>query len=112
MSTGSTGGRRVSVISLTTRTKPTWQEVAQRRKQEILSAIPQSYLVAETLLKGHNFIDLPKTCGVLTEREIEITELNIVKLLERIHDRTYSSVEVATAFCKRAAIAHQAVRAS
>ncbi|KNG46117.1 general amidase [Stemphylium lycopersici] len=52
--------------------------------------------------------NVPKTCGILTPAEIDITEnYDAVGLAEAIAARKLSAVEVATAFSKRAIIAHQ-----
>jgi amidase len=46
----------------------------------------------------------------LTERELEITDVeDCVALLERLHSRRWSALEVTVAFCKRAAIAQQLI---
>lgn len=86
-----------------------WRAIAARRKKEIYDRIPAEYLVDKTLLSQQRVVDLPRQCGLLTPRELRITEHTAVELLQRIHDGTYSAVEVTKAFCKRAAIAHQAV---
>ena len=85
-----------------------WQDVAERRKGEIKSGISQYFAPAE-LVKGQNSIEVPEKSGILSERELEITNLTAIKLLPLIHNGTYTSVEVTAAFCKRAAIAHQTV---
>lgn len=90
-------------------TSPSWQDVARRRQDEINSSIPEAYHVPEALVKGHNFIDLPEKSGILNERELKITSSTATELLKLIHSEIYTAVEVATAFCKRASIAHQAV---
>jgi amidase len=52
--------------------------------------------------------EVPITCGILTSAEIDITEkYDAVSLAEAIAARKLSAVEVATAFSKRAIIAHQ-----
>jgi amidase len=86
-----------------------WQAVAQRRKNEVNSAIPEAYHISEALLDDSNFINLPDNCGLLNERELEITSNTANGLLKLLHSETYTAVEVTTAFCQRAAIAHQAV---
>lgn len=88
-----------------------WQDVAKRRGKEIKSGIPQEYLLPETSFT-QNCINLPEKSGLLSRRELELTNLTATELLKLIHDETYSAVEVTTAFCKRAAIAHQAVSQS
>lgn len=86
-----------------------WQEVARRRQHEINSAIPEVYHVPAALLSGRKLIDLPESSGILNDRELKITSMTAAGLLKQIHNETYTSVEVATAFCKRASIVHQAV---
>jgi amidase len=54
--------------------------------------------------------NIPHTCGILTDEELQITEnYDAVSLAEAIASRKYSAVAVATAFSKRAIIAHQLV---
>lgn len=90
---------------------PSWKLVAARRQAEINNAIPTEYLVPLVQLEGlENRIGLPEASGILTHRELEITALSATGLLQLLHNGTYTAVEVTTAFCKRAAIAHQAVR--
>ena len=88
---------------------PSWQVIAAEKRQEIYAAIPVTYIVDETLLNGTDPIDLPRRTGILTEREMSITESRAVDIVQRIKAREYTAFEVTTAFCKRAAIAHQAV---
>lgn len=92
-------------------TKDDWHSTAARRRDEIYSHIPRDWLVDKLLLEENKKrpIDLPEKCGLLTPRELRITGLSAVELLRRIHDGIYTAVEVTRAFCKRAAIAHQAV---
>jgi amidase len=52
--------------------------------------------------------NVPATCGILTSAEIDITEkYDAVGLAQAIAARQLTAVQVATAFCKRAIIAHQ-----
>ncbi|KAE8147479.1 amidase signature domain-containing protein [Aspergillus avenaceus] len=58
-----------------------------------------------------NVMDIPRTCGLLTNRELEITEnWDVRGLLRVIAEGRYKTEEVVGAFCKRAAIAHQLTR--
>ncbi|KAH8726182.1 general amidase-like protein GmdB [Phaeosphaeriaceae sp. PMI808] len=51
---------------------------------------------------------IPNTCGILSPADIDITEnYDATSLAEAIATRKLTAVEVATAFCKRAIIAHQ-----
>ena len=79
------------------------------KRKEIYDALPCEYLVDEALLGGSNAVDLPRKSGILTAKELRITESRAIDIVEHVKDRSYSAFEVATAFCKRAAIAHQAV---
>lgn len=57
-----------------------------------------------------NVMDIPAKCGILTARELEITEIiDVDILLKKLSSAEWSSVEVTTAFLKRAVIAHQLV---
>ena len=91
---------------------PDWKIVAARRRHEIFSKIPAEYLVSPASLKPANLSNLVQTCGILTTRELMIVNSTAVALLKSIHSRKLTAVEVTTAFCKSAAIAHQAVRTS
>ena len=59
---------------------------------------------------GANLMSVPKTSGILTEKEIRITsEYDAVDIVGAIKASTFTAEEVAVAFCKRAAIAQQLV---
>lgn len=89
-----------------------WNRIAERAQSKALDAIPTPWrLPAETLPSQPNarVIDIPRTCGLLSGRQLEITELTATELLARIAEGQLSSVEATEAFCIRAAIAHQLV---
>lgn len=88
----------------------TWLEVASERKRKIEEKIPSEWRVNETRLQGKCLVDLPKASGLLTDKELLITELSAVQILAAIRERRFTAAETTIAFCKRAAIAHQAVR--
>lgn len=96
----------------TTPYKP-WQDIVSDKKAEQLSRIPKEWLLTEDLAGSAtgatDLRPLAWTSGILSDRELEITgdNLDATSLLAKIADRTYSSVEVVTAFCKRAAVAQQ-----
>jgi amidase len=88
---------------------PSWQDIAAKKQKEIFDAIPSAWLVDKHLLHGHNFMDLPKKCpSIMSKEELFITEQRAVDILSRIHSRKWTSYQVTLAFCKRAALAHQA----
>ena len=88
---------------------PRWQAVADRRRNEIQSALPVEYIIPQHFLQGINRSQLVRTSRLLSSRELSIVSLTATKLLEAIHAQKFSALEVTRAFCKSAAIAHQAV---
>ena len=97
-----------------TDSKPSWQPIADAHRSKISNAIPASHSIPSACLEcledPRNVINIPDCCGILTQREIEITSISsATNLLEDIKNRVYTAVEVTTAFCKRASIAHQLV---
>ncbi|RAL64660.1 hypothetical protein DID88_001693 [Monilinia fructigena] len=87
---------------------PSWQDIASRRRQQITSSIPPEWLLEPHHLTSKHPVDLVKTCGLLTEREIHMVYSTAVELLEKMKTREYTAVEVTRAFCKASAVAHQA----
>ncbi|TIA11241.1 amidase, partial [Aureobasidium pullulans] len=88
---------------------PSWQHIAARKQKEIYDAIPSAWIVDKSLLVGHNLTDLPKKCPhIMSKEELFITESRAVDILSQIRARTWTSYQVTLAFCKRAALAHQA----
>lgn len=89
--------------------EPAWKDIARRKQAERTSRIPSEWLLksppSSTTLDVR---DIPRTSGILTSRELEITENHdATSLAEAIRFRKYTSEEVTIAFCKRAAIAQQ-----
>ncbi|KAJ8481087.1 hypothetical protein ONZ45_g15432 [Pleurotus djamor] len=53
-------------------------------------------------------MDVPTTCGLLSSREIDITDtVDVSLILDQLRKGEWSSVETTTAFYKRAIVAHQ-----
>ena len=50
------------------------QEVAAKAQAVVLDSIPSKGTLSSRIRIASNVIDIPKTCGILTSREIEITE--------------------------------------
>ncbi|EED21246.1 general amidase, putative [Talaromyces stipitatus ATCC 10500] len=58
-----------------------------------------------------SLFDIPRKCGILTAREVRITEgYDVQSLLKEIAEKGLSAEEVTLAFCKRTAIAQQLTR--
>ncbi|KAJ3475217.1 hypothetical protein NLG97_g9536 [Lecanicillium saksenae] len=89
------------------------EEYEQKRAanlQRLADSIPVELRLPQQVVDAapKNVTKIPRECGLLTERELEITEnYDAVALAEAIASKVYTSVEIATAFCKRAIIAHQ-----
>lgn len=92
---------------------PTWQEVAEAKRAQREALIPAEYKAApESLppISTDSVVDFPRTSGILSDREVEITETDDVSaLLSKLADGSYTAVEVLEAFIKRSCIAHQLV---
>ena len=91
-----------------------WKALCAARKQRQLAAIPDAWKIAPPPDDVRDVRDVPLACGLLTPREVEITEASadLTALLAKLHSGEWSSVEVTTAFYKRAIIAQQLVRPS
>ncbi|KAK5561521.1 hypothetical protein LTR46_000326 [Exophiala xenobiotica] len=93
---------------------PDWRAAALEKRQSTAASIPEAFRLPSGLReKSEASVLLPSdpdilVCGILTPLDIEITSITSVSvLLSGIVDRVYTAIEVTSAFCKRAAIAHQ-----
>ncbi|KAF8812123.1 amidase [Phlegmacium glaucopus] len=88
---------------------PHWKDVCRQKRQSQQDAIPHNWLLPKPSLSTYsNVLDVPSTCGLLTTQELKITETtDVAIILEKLRTSEWSSVEVTTAFYKRAIIAHQ-----
>lgn len=83
---------------------------AEKRSQRE-SRIPKQWLLSKSYHEATNFMDVPTTCGLLSDVDCHITSsFDATALLEKIYVGEWSAEQVTVAFCKRAAIAHQLVR--
>lgn len=86
-------------------------DIARTKQEQRQQRIPKEWLLTGEQLQSDHILDVPRHCGILTDREIQITEASdAVDVVETISSGKYSAREVAVAFCKRAAIAQQLVR--
>lgn len=89
---------------------PHWKSAVQQKRAAQLNAIPPSWRLPSTILTPPlpNTLETIRSCGLLSAEELEWTETNdVTNLLSRLASREVSSVQLTTAFCKRAAIAQQ-----
>lgn len=91
-------------------TKPTWQELVADKRARQAATFPSEWQLKE--LPDESVLDvtkIPESCGMLSAKEIGITNADVSELLEKLAKAEWSSVEVTEAFYKRAIIAHQLV---
>ncbi|CAK1358673.1 unnamed protein product [Cercospora beticola] len=80
------------------------------RQREIIEQIPAEWRINASLpWSERDPMSLPERSGILSVLELEITESSATNILGKIRCRRWSATQVTLAFCKRAAIAHQAV---
>jgi hypothetical protein len=103
-------------MSATTTPAPTWETITAEYRTQAASKIPAAWLLSPSTTSSlsetstANVLDVPRTCGILSASEIEITEnYDAVTLLGLLAEGKRSSVDITKAFCKRAAIAGQLV---
>ncbi|KAJ7134760.1 general amidase [Mycena epipterygia] len=85
-----------------------WETACARRKRAQIESIPKEWII-EPLPKDHlNVMDVPRQCGLLNDLELKITEtVDVQTILDKLRLGEWSSVQVTTAFYKRAIIAQQ-----
>ena len=87
-----------------------WQELAEDKRKRLAALIPKDWVITPPPEDVLDVTKVPLECGLLSEKEIAITEeKDIGVLLVKLASAELSSVEVTTAFAKRAIIAHQVV---
>ncbi|KAK0500608.1 general amidase [Armillaria luteobubalina] len=85
-----------------------WKEVVAEKRKRQLASIPQEWTLASLPSRDHlDVTAFPDSCGLLTLTELEITGSEVDGLLSRLANGEWTSVQVTTAFYKRAIIAHQ-----
>ncbi|CAG8897226.1 unnamed protein product [Penicillium egyptiacum] len=93
-----------------------WEVLVHKKQLEDAAKIPTEWRIPEELTKvsetsGLNVLDVPRQSGILSAKQLEITEnYDATDLLGKIHRQELSSFEVTEAFCIRAAIAQQVTR--
>lgn len=91
-----------------------WRTLAASKRESLAAKIPTKWRLPNSVLSqisqssNVSVLDIPKTCGILTERELELTErYDATALVEMMVKKETTSHEVTMAFCKRTAIAQQ-----
>ncbi|KAL2841028.1 amidase signature domain-containing protein [Aspergillus pseudoustus] len=91
-----------------------WQTLVARKRKQLGAQAPAEWHLSDTFLASippsGRLIedDVVRRSGMLTDIELDITEhYSATELLSKLASGAVSSIQVTTAFCKRAAIANQ-----
>ncbi|KAJ5734292.1 hypothetical protein N7493_003078 [Penicillium malachiteum] len=87
-----------------------WETQAQRGRDILNNSIPKQWLAPTDTLPPaaqKNVIDFPRKSGLLSERELSITELSATQLVTEMGRGKLKAEEVVVAFLKRAVLGHQ-----
>lgn len=92
-------------------TEPEWKTLSKGKRKAQQDSIPPEWTIPQYAISEHsNVIDVPTNCGLLTSRELAITETTDVgEILEKLRTSEWTALETTRAFYKRAIIAHQLV---
>src|SRR5882762_1296900 len=88
---------------------PHWRDLTNDKKRRQLESIPREWLITVPPEDVVDVTKYPEKCGLLSAKDIEITNTSLDNLLKKLASEEWSSVAVTTAFYKRAIIAHQLV---
>ena len=87
-----------------------WEELCADKKRRQQEAIPKDWIITPPPDDVLDVTGVPAQCGILNPLELEITETDDVDLILRnLASGRWSSVEVTTAYYKRAIVAQQVV---
>lgn len=87
-----------------------WQELVADKRRRQADAIPKEWLITPPPDTVLDVTQVPESCGLLSARELEITNtVEVATILHNLATAKWSSVEVTTAFYKRAIVAQQLV---
>lgn len=78
----------------------------------LTTKIPVDWRLSKDILESSqkDVSKIPQSCGLLSQKELEITSHDGTYILEKVHSSTWSAEEVCLAFCKRSAIVQQLVK--
>ena len=87
-----------------------WQEAAKAKADSVLALIPKEWRISDIpSAEQQRDVTGEFVRKYLNEKEIDITETDAVGVVEKTTSGQWKAVEVAKAFCHRAAVAHQLV---
>ncbi|KAF2491400.1 amidase [Lophium mytilinum] len=95
---------------------PDWRALAASKRESVAAKIPAEWRLPSSFTSQFtptsriSVLDVPRKSGLLTDRELELTDnYDATALVELMVAGKATSYEVTTAFCKRAAIAQQVI---
>jgi amidase len=85
-----------NVHGVVPRELPKWRNIVRSKRESRDAAIPPEWRLRPGQVEHEqlNVLNVPKSCGILTARELEITQEDAVLLVQKILNREYSSYEV------------------
>lgn len=89
-----------------------WEIQARKAKDILDNSIPKQWLLPQDKLPPadeKNVVDFPRKSGLLSERELTITETSATALVAEMGEGKLSAEEVVVAFLKRSVLGHQLV---
>lgn len=89
--------------------KAKWQEIAKAKRKDLASRIPPEWIVSSIPAPKEQRNIVKYLNKYLSPAEIAITESAATELVAAMAKGVLKSVQVTTAFCHRAAVAHQFV---
>ncbi|KAL4898744.1 amidase signature domain-containing protein [Aspergillus ambiguus] len=100
------------MTSFTDQARQPWESIVQRKREERASKIPKEWrLPAMPQNAGvQSPLEMLQSCTILSAADKKRTDPDkndATSLLQKLANAEISSVELVTAFCKRAAVAHQ-----
>ncbi|KAJ0423035.1 amidase signature domain-containing protein [Aspergillus carlsbadensis] len=87
-----------------------WESIASKKRAALQASIPPQWIIPAELLPPDDQADVttfPRESGFFTGHELEITSTDAAEILKKVSSREWTALEVAEAFCKTAAVAHQ-----
>ncbi|KAL4918643.1 amidase signature domain-containing protein [Aspergillus aurantiobrunneus] len=88
----------------------TWEAQASKACNILQQSIPKQWMIPSDQLPPVNqldVVDFPRKSGVLTDKELAITEMSATALVTAMGKGGFSAEEVVVAFLKRSVIGHQ-----
>ncbi|KKK24218.1 acetamidase [Aspergillus rambellii] len=91
-------------------TVPHWKPIVLQKREAQLQSIPAAWHLPKSTITSPDTstLDTIRSCGILSTQELQWTEMkDVPELMRLLTSRAVSSVQMTTAFCKRAAVAQQ-----